>query len=79
MKIEGLVHRGTATHTYHVYLTDAETSWPSQRIITAVDRHGNLSYDEWIEIKNGVKHPGHFGGTVNCLRGNLFEVSVYVD
>jgi hypothetical protein len=79
MKIE-MISRGNATHVYHVQLEGEEYDWPDARIITAVDRRGNLTEQEWERIANGEDHPCHFGGTVlPYARKKGFEVKVYVD
>ena len=72
---------GYAHRKYWVQLEGKELEWPDQRIITACDRQGKCSDEEWAAIENGA-HPCHFGGIVK--RGYLgdptkAEVKVYID
>lgn len=80
MKIE-LVNRGYANHLYSVVLEGEETSWSDRRIITATDRKGNLTEEEWRAIDSGEQHPGHFGGKVgrSAEDKNVCVVTVHVD
>lgn len=80
MKIE-MINRGYSYHLYSVVLEGEETSWTDRRIITATDRRGNLTEEEWRSIDSGEFHPGHFGGRVGRSDEdkNVCLVTVYVD
>jgi hypothetical protein len=69
---------GISIQTYRVTLEPNEMQWSDYRIITAVDRKGKLTDDEWDSIVGGA-HPGHFGGSVRRYSNNKAEVKVYVD
>lgn len=76
-------HSGYGTHYYIARLTDEELSWPDLRLITAADRAGQLTDEEWERIDNGT-HPGHFGGHVEKRGGRrtsatYAKISVYFD
>lgn len=79
MKSE-LILRSRSKHVYRVELTDQEKVWSHRRIITAVDRRGDLTEEQWQSIQGG-DHPGHFGGNVEQIDFELgiFKVTVYVD
>lgn len=53
-----------AKNIHDVELDSKEAAWSDYRLITAVDRYGKLSDEDWQAIENG-QHPGHFGGEVS--------------
>lgn len=72
--------RGYSRHVYSVLLeNDEERSWCHYRIITATDRRGELSEEEWQMISDGDAHPGHFGGKVERVGGSIDELIVTVN
>lgn len=79
MKIN-LIEKTNSTHTYKVILqNDTELSWSDFRLITTVDRQGELSDEDWQKIVNKQQHPCHFGGVVKRGMEGECEVKVYVD
>lgn len=80
MHIKKILLRGSSSHVYIVELTEQEREeWSDSRIITATDRKGNLSDEEWTKIESGELHPCHFGGSVKLTDDGDFLVTVYVD
>lgn len=80
MKVIERIESTRTKHVYNVELTDEECNWPNARVITAVDRRGNLTPEQWRLIESGEVHPGNFGGLVRpSKKFGLFEVTVYVD
>jgi hypothetical protein len=85
MKFESFEH-GYACQHRTVVLEGEERDWCDNRIITAADRHGVCTGEDWQKIEDGA-HPGHFGGRVERFStispGNKVvhraNVTVYID
>ena len=77
MKILGRDY-GYNNNSYVIRLDPAEAEWPDRRIITACDRHGKLSDEDWQKILDG-DHPCHFGGYVERRADGTAYVKVYTD